>query len=503
MVVFLWILLALVVFIALVAVHDVTQRRHAVMHNYPVIGHFRYWLEYIGPELRQYWVADDKEELPFNRSERSWIYATAKNQNNYFGFGTEEQLYGTGYPIIKNAAFPFPEHKASWPGDDPSAVPCLKIMGASHHRRRPYRPNSVVNISAMSFGALGRNAISALNLGAKLAHCYHNTGEGGISPYHLLGADVVFQIGTGYFGARGPDGNFSLEVVADKCAKNPQIRAIEVKLSQGAKPGKGGVLPGAKVVPEIARTRGIQPFQDCISPNAHSEFSSVDEMIDFIERVADRTGLPVGVKAAIGETNFWGALAGRMQARGEGPDFITIDGGEGGTGAAPLTYTDHVSLPFKIGFARVYQLFQNAGVSKDVVWIGSAKLGFPDRAVVAFAMGCDMVNVAREAMMSIGCIQSQSCHTGHCPTGVTTMSEWRQAGLDIDDKSKRCANFIKGLRKELIALAHTAGYEHPAQFTGADIELSTGINKFSTLESVLGYRADPAQFTAMRDLTPV
>ncbi|MGH7486049.1 MAG: glutamate synthase-related protein, partial [bacterium] len=335
------------------------------------------------------------------------------------------------------------------------------------------------------------------------AHCYHNTGEGGVSPYHLLGADVVFQIGTGYFGARGPDGNFSLDVVADKCVKYPQIRAIEIKLSQGAKPGKGGVLPGAKVVPEIARTRGIQPFRDCISPNAHSEFGSVDEMIDFIERVAGRTGLPVGVKAAIGETDFWGKLAERMQARGEGPDFITIDGGEGGTGAAPLTYADHVSLPFKIGFARVYQLFQNAGVSKDVVWIGSAKLGFPDRAVVAFAMGCDMVNVAREAMMSIGCIQSQSCHTGHCPTGVTTMSEWRQAGLNIEDKSKRCANFIKGFRKELIALAHTAGYEHPGQFTGTDIELSTGINKFSTLEAVLGYRADAAQFTTMRDLTPV
>jgi glutamate synthase (ferredoxin) len=295
----------------------------------------------------------------------------------------------------------------------------------------------------------------------------------------------------------------SLEVVAEKCIKNPQIRAIEIKLSQGAKPGKGGVLPGAKVVPEIAHTRGVQPYTDCISPNAHSEFGTVDEMIDFIEKVAGRTGLPVGIKSAIGETQFWERLARRMHKRGEGPDFVTIDGGEGGTGAAPLTYTDHVSLPFKIGFARVYELFQKEGVSKDVVWIGSGKLGFPDRAVVAFAMGCDMVNLAREAMMSIGCIQSQSCHTGHCPTGVTTMSEWRQAGLDVDIKAVRCANFVKGLRKELVALAHTAGYEHPCQFTVADIELSTGVNKFSTLESVLGYRADPAQFTSMHDLTPV
>jgi glutamate synthase (ferredoxin) len=499
----LWILGPIAVFLGLVALHDIRQRKHAILHNYPVIGHLRYLLELIGPELRQYWVADDKEELPFNRTERSWIYATAKGQNNYFGFGTTEQQYSVGYPIIKNVAFPFSETKAVHLNGDASALPALKVMGASHKRRRPYRPTSVVNISAMSFGALGRNAISALNRGAKLANCYHNTGEGGLSPYHLLGGDVVFQLGTGYFGARGADGKFSLDVVAEKCLKYPQIRAIEVKLSQGAKPGKGGVLPGAKVVGEIAETRGVQPYTDCISPNAHSEFGTVDEMIDFIEKVAARTGLPVGIKSAIGESQFWERLARRMLKRGEGPDFITIDGGEGGTGAAPLTYTDHVSLPFKIGFARIYQIFQNEGVSKDVVWIGSGKLGFPDRAVVAFAMGCDMVNLARESMLAIGCIQSQSCHTGHCPTGVTTMSEWRQAGLDVDIKTVRCANFIKGMRKELVALAHTAGYEHPCQFTGSDIELSTGVNKFSTLESVMGYRADPAQFTSMHDLTPV
>jgi glutamate synthase (ferredoxin) len=255
-----------------------------------------------------------------------------------------------------------------------------------------------------------------------------------------------------------------------------------------------------KVVPEIAATRGVEAYKDCISPNAHSEFGTVDEMITFIEKIADRTGLPVGIKSAIGESAFWEELAKRMKKRKEGPDHITIDGGEGGTGAAPLTYTDHVSLPFKIGFARVYQIFQKAGVSKDLVWIGSGKLGFPDRAVVAFAMGCDMVNVAREAMMSIGCIQSQSCHTGHCPTGVTTMSEWRQAGLDVELKSIRCANFIKGLRKELVALAHTAGYEHPCQFQASDIELSTGVNKFTPLDQVLGYSADRAQFKSMKEL---
>ncbi len=500
---FLWILSGSVVVLAGVALYDILQTRHAVLRIYPVIGHFRYWLEEIGPELRQYWVASDKEELPFNRSERAWVYATSKKENNYFGFGTSELQYTVGYPIIKNATFPFPENKATWPGDDPTAIPCTKILGASHHRRRPWRPRSVVNISGMSYGALGSHALSAMNRGAMLADAYHDSGEGGVSPYHLLGADVIWQIGTGYFGARGPDGRFSLDIVADRCETNPKIRAIAVKLSQGAKPGKGGVLPGAKVVPEIAATRGVPEYQDCISPNAHSEFDDVDGLIDFVERIAKRTGLPVGLKAAIGETNFWLQLAQRMRERGEGPDFFQIDGSEGGTGAAPLTYADHVSLPFKIGFARVYQIFQKENVSRDVVWIGSGKLGFPDRAVIAFAMGCDMIAMAREIMFSVGCIQSQSCHTGRCPTGVTTMSKWRQAGLNIDNKSIRVANFIQGLRKELLSLAHTAGYEHPGQFTVHDIEVSTGVNRFSTLEEVIGYAADPVDFKSLKDLTPV
>src|SRR5215469_4307200 len=327
MLIFLWIVAGIVLFFALVALHDVLQRHHAIMHNYPVIGHLRYLLEFIGPELRQYWVADDKEELPFNRTERTWVYATAKGQNNFFGFGTEEQQYSVGYPIIKNKAFPFPEDKAVHIGGDASAVPCLKVLGATHKRKHAWRPTSVVNISAMSFGSLGKNAISALNLGAKMAHAFHNTGEGGLSPYHLLGGDVVFEIGTGYFGVRGKDGKFSLDVLAEKCAKYPQIRAIELKLSQGAKPGKGGVLPAAKVVPEIAATRNVEPYKDCISPNAHSEFHDVDGMIDWIERIAGKTGLPVGIKSAIGESAFWEQLAKRMKKRKAGPDHITIDGG--------------------------------------------------------------------------------------------------------------------------------------------------------------------------------
>lgn len=495
--------ITLIIGFTVIAIHDMLQSKRAILRNFPVLGHMRYWMEQIGPELRQYWVASDKEEQPFNRSERAWIYATAKGQNNFFGFGTTEMVYGAGYPIIKNAVFPFQEEKAFHPQGDASAIPCAKIMGAAHKRARPWRPNSVVNVSGMSFGALGSHALSAINIGAKTAGAYHDTGEGGLSPYHLLGADVVWQIGTGYFGARGPDGKFSLDVVKEKCKANPQIRAIGVKLSQGAKPGKGGVLPGAKVVPEVAKTRGVEPYKDVISPNAHTEFSDVDGMIDFIERIAAATGLPVGLKAAIGETDTWEMLAKRMRERGQGPDFIQVDGKEGGTGAAPLTYADHVALPFKVGFARVYQIFQKEGVSRGVVWIGSGKLGFPDRAVLAFAMGCDMVAMAREVMMATGCIQSLQCHTGHCPTGVATMDAWLQRGLVIDDKARRVGSFIKGFRKEILALSHTAGYEHPDQFNARDIELSTGVNKFSTLRDVMGYEADPTEFVSMQQLTPV
>lgn len=493
------IFIALGIFFLLVAIRDITQKKRTIQHNFPIVGHLRYMLEVIGPELRQYWVANDKEEMPFNRAERRWVYATAKGQNSHFGFGTTEQLYEAGYPIIKHAVFPFPESKAVVIHDDPSAIPALKVIGESHRRAKAWRPPSIVNISAMSFGSLGDRAVRALNQGAKLAHCWHNTGEGGFSPYHTSGADVVWQIGTGYFGARDENG-FRLEKVVEKVDQFPQIRMIELKLSQGAKPGKGGILPATKVTAEIAAIRGVKKGQDCISPNFHSEFSTVDEMLRFIERIAAATGLPVGIKSAIGELDFWHELATRMKQSKKGPDFIVIDGGEGGTGAAPLTFADHVALPFKVGFARVYQIFQKAKISERVSFIGSGKLGFPDRAVVALAMGCDLINVAREAMLSIGCIQAQKCHDGHCPAGVATQNWWLQQGLDVDDKKNRAARYIKGFRKELLSLAHAAGHEHPAQFTGEDIEISVGMNHYKTLTEVLGYRRDTVKFAGMAKL---
>ena len=288
----------------------------------------------------------------------------------------------------------------------------------------------------MSYGSLSGAAVEALNRGAALAGCLHNTGEGGLSPYHRRGGELVFQIGTAYFGCRDQDGRFDLQRLKDLVAGAP-VRALEVKLSQGAKPGLGGVLPGAKVSEEIAAARGVRVGRDCISPSRHAEFSDVDSLLDWVEMLASETGLPVGIKSAVGDMTFWEDLTDLMARTDRGVDFVTVDGGEGGTGAAPLIFTDSVSLPFQLGFSRVYRLFAERGLHEQVTFIGGGKLGLPDNAVVAFALGCDMVNVAREAMLAIGCIQAQKCHTDTCPTGVATQNPWLTRGLDPQLKSVR------------------------------------------------------------------
>ena len=495
-----WLLYLTLFFLLSVAFWDVfIQKTHTIRHNFPILGHIRYWLERLGPELRQYIVANDKEETPFNRAERRWIYASAKHQNNYFGFGTSEQLYEPGYPIIKNSAFPVPDEEAECINDDPSAVPCLKIIGERHKRKKSYRPSSLINISGMSYGSLGKRAVSALNWGAYFANCYHNTGEGGLSKYHLFGGELMLQIGTGYFGVRNEKGNFDLEKLVKKVEKYPAIKLIELKISQGAKPGKGGVLPASKISREIANTRGIPYGEDCLSPNCHSVFHDVDSMLEFIEKIAEATGLPVGIKCAIGKLDFWEELSLKMKKSKVGPDFIAIDGGEGGTGAAPLTYADHIALPFKTAFTRVYKIFAEKKIEKDIVWIGSGKLGFPDRAIVAFAMGCDIIHVAREAMMSIGCIQAKKCHTGHCPTGIATQNGWLEAGLHIKNKARRFAAYIHTFRKELLAISRTAGYYHPSQFSSDDIEISLGMGRYQSLSATLDYKKLGLPFTRMSD----
>ncbi len=485
-------------FLLLVALYDVLQRGNPVLRNFPVVGHIRFWLITIGPELRQYIVAANREERPFNRSEREWIYRSADLANNYFGFGTDDQIYSTGYPIIKQATFAHGEDAFTGShSDKEKSVPCAKVVGESHGRAMPYRPPSIVNISAMSFGSLGAHAIAALNKGAALASCFHNTGEGGVSAHHRLGGDLCYQLGTGYFGARDADGNFDISKVVQLCEELPQIRMIELKISQGAKPGKGGVLPGTKVTEEIGRTRGIPVGKDCISPNNHTAFRDVDGLIALVEEIAEKTGRPVGIKSAIGQLGFWYELAERMRETKQGPDFIAIDGGEGGTGAAPLAFSDHVSLPYKIGFSRVFKIFQAQALDDDVVWIGSGKLGFADRAIIAVALGADLIAVAREAMMSIGCIQAQKCHTGHCPTGVATHSWWLQRGLDPEINARRFRNYVVTLRNEIDAITHAAGYHHPGQFTPHDVEISSGPNQFRSLYEVFGY--DKRQYAPGRE----
>jgi glutamate synthase domain-containing protein 2 len=446
-----------------VAIHDVLQRRHAILHNFPVVGHFRYWIEALGVPLRQYIVTGNDEERPFSRDQRRWIYASAKKENNYFGFGTDNDLEQTSsYVVVRHAAFPLHMPHEGEPGFDAAhACPSAKILGGHRERKKAFRPSSIVNTSAMSFGSLSPRAIESINRGVKLAGAMQNTGEGGISDYHRSGGDLVWQIGTGYFGCRDEKGRFSMDRFLESVASAP-VKAIEIKLSQGAKPGLGGVLPAAKVTPEIARIRLIPLGRDCISPAHHSAFHDVESLLDFIELLAEKTGLPVGIKSAVGERGFWQDLARLIDTSGRAPDFITIDGGEGGTGAAPLVFSDHVALPFKLGFAEIYRTFAERGVQEKIVFIGSGKLGFPEASLLALGMGCDMINVAREAMLAIGCVQAQLCHTGHCPTGVATQSAWLMRGLDPTLKSARLANYLVTLRKELLALANACGEAHPA-----------------------------------------
>ena len=473
--------------IAAVAVRDLMQRRHALLRNFPVLGHARYLLEAIGPELRQYLVAANNEERPFTRDQRRWVYASAKQENNYFGFGTDNDIeYTAGYPIIHHRTFGRAIPPSSPQAGHDVALPSAKVLGGARGRRKAFRPASVVNISAMSFGSLSGNAIAALNAGAAAADCLHNTGEGGISAYHRRGGELIFQIGTAYFGCRDDEGRFSLARLKELVATSP-VRALEIKLSQGAKPGLGGVLPAAKVSAEIAAARGVPQGQDCISPSRHAEFSDTDSLLDWVELLAAETGLPVGIKAAVGDLTFWHDLTTLMLDTDRGIDFVTIDGGEGGTGAAPLIFTDSVSLPFQVGFSRVYSIFAAKGLHQQVTFIGGGKLGLPDNAVVAFALGCDMVNVAREAMLAIGCIQAQKCHTDTCPTGVATQNVWLAHGLDPQLKSVRAANYIKTLRRDLVKVAESCGVEHPGLIDADSVEILDGRTAATTLRNVYDY----------------
>ncbi|TRO65361.1 FMN-binding glutamate synthase family protein [Christiangramia sabulilitoris] len=491
-----WIL----IFLTIVAVMDIFfNRKHTIIHNFPVVGHLRYFLESFGPELRQYIVANNREELPFNRRERGWIYASAKNMNNYEGFGTDQDIYSTHYIFINNAMLPFKLPQGHPNIKNSGFVPSAKVMGAWNKRKRPYRPASVINVSAMSYGSLSAKAIESLNEGCKLSGAYHNTGEGGFSPYHARGADVVFQIGTGYFGVRDDKGNFSMDRLVRLVTENPQIRAIELKLSQGAKPGKGGVLPASKISREISEIRGVPMGKDVVSPPYHSTFDDIESMVEFVESIANATGLPTGIKSAVGQPKDWEILAQIMHEKGYGPDFIAIDGGEGGTGAAPPSFADHVSLPWIYAFTDVYKIFQKFKLTDRIVFVASGKLGFPANAAMAFALGADIINVGREAMLSIGCIQAQSCHTNTCPSGVATQNKWLQAGIDVKDKAMRTNFYFVKFRKELLQISHACGYEHPCQFNTDDVDINlSDKNLAKTLAITFSYHKDEVNFDSVR-----
>lgn len=467
-----WWLLLIPALLVLLFLYDVFQKKHAILRNFPILGHARYMIEFIGPELRQYIVASNDEERPFNRDERSWVYASAKKQNNYFGFGTDnDQERSPNFLIIKHSPFPLEDMRPGVDGYDAKfPIPSAKVLGEHRGRAKAFRPGSVINISGMSYGSLSAAAIEALNRGSKICECLHNTGEGGVASHHQHGGELVWQIGTGYFGCRDANGHFDMKRFVETCEANP-IKAIEIKLSQGAKPGMGGLLPAAKITPEISKIRGIPMGKDCRSPNSHSSFRDVDSMLDFIESLADATGLPIGIKSAVGQSHFWSELAEQMERTERGVDFIAIDGGEGGTGAGPLVFTDHVALPFKLGFVRAYREFISRDMQDKVVFVGAGKLGFPDSALLAFTLGCDLINVGREAMMAVGCIQAQKCHTGHCPTGVATQSKWLMRGLDPTDKGARLANYVVALRKEIIALCRACGVCHPALLSPETCEI--------------------------------
>ena len=476
----LWIGISLTVVLVAVAIHDLVQKKHAILRNFPVIGHLRYLLEDIGPEIRQYIVTNNDSDRPFSRDQRRWIYASSKAENSLFGFGTDNDLdLQRNLVIVKHAAFPRPDRSF----DESHAVPAAKVLGGPRKRTKAFTPGSIVNISSMSFGSLSGPAVSALNRGALMAGALHGSGEGGLASYHDQGGDLVWQIGTGYFGCRDQAGHFDLAMFKENVSRFP-VRAIELKLSQGAKPGLGGMLPAAKVTAEIAAIRGIPVGTDCHSPPSHSAFGDVDSMLDFVELIASETGLPVGIKSAIGEMQFWDDLADEMVKRERGVDFVVVDGAEGGTGAGPLAFTDHVALPFLHAFPRVFSAFSQREIQDDVMWIGSGRLGLPDRGLLAMTLGVDMINVGREAMMAAGCIQAQRCHSGHCPTGVATHSKWLQRGLDETDKGVRVGRFIQTLRFELGRLARACGVDHPSEVGPEQVEIINEMSSARTAQEV-------------------
>ena len=445
----------LLVFAALtgVGVRDLLQKEHSVLRNYPVIGHMRFMLEYIRPEIRQYFIESENDAAPFSRAQRSIVYARAKGVSDKKPFGTQIDVHASGYEWITHSITP-----THIEGHD------FRVTVGGDQCAHPYSM-SLFNISAMSFGALSANAIMALNQGAKLGGFAHDTGEGSISDYHRVhGGDIIWEVASGYFGCRDESGHFSPEKFTEN-ALSDQIKMIEIKLSQGAKPGHGGVLLGPKVTPEIAKARGVPAWTDCISPNSHSKFSNPMELMGFIKELRELSkGKPVGFKLCIGHPWEWFGIAKAMVSSGIHPDFIVVDGSEGGTGAAPLEFSDHMGTPMQEGLRLVHNTLVGLNLRHKI------KLGASGKIVSAFdiartlAMGADWCNSARGFMFAVGCIQAQTCHTGNCPTGVATQDPKRQVALVVETKAERVKNFHHNTLASLKELTEATGLKDPSEF---------------------------------------
>ncbi len=447
--------IALLLCVLYMYVVDVTQKKHAIRRNYPVLGRFRYLFEHLGSFFRQYFYAFDREELPFNRAQRTWVYRAAKNLDATVAFGSTQPMNQPGQLIFLNALLPPLEGEI---GDG------HQITYGEGFARKPHRTPAFFNISAMSFGALSAPAITALSHGAGQAGIWLNTGEGGLSPYHLQGGcDIVFQIGTAKYGVRDDQGMMS-DARLEELAAIEQVRMFEIKLSQGAKPGKGGILPGIKVTEVIASTRGIPVGEDSISPNRHPEIHSIDDLLDMIHRVREVTGKPTGIKAVIGQPEWLDDFCLRIRERGlqYAPDFFTIDSGDGGSGAAPQSLIDNMGLPVRRSLPLVADRLGYYGLRERIRIIASGKMINPTDVAAALCLGADSVNSARGFMFSLGCIQAMQCNRNTCPTGVTTHNPDLQKGLDPADKSLRVANFARNMLHEVEVIAHSCGVAHPS-----------------------------------------
>ena len=470
--------------------HDITQTANPIQRRFPVLYWGRWIAVHLGPLLRQYWFANDLEEKPFNRVTRNWVYSTSKGKNNTIGFGSQVNFDEVGTYTVMPAMFKREESKHG---------EYHRVIGKRTGVKHPVTMGHFVNISAMSYGSLSANAVSALNKGAGKAGILHNTGEGGYAPYHQKGGDVIFQLGTGKFGCRDENGHFSDKEFA-KSVAHDNVSMIELKLMQGAKPGKGGILPKEKITPEIAAIRKVPMGKDILSPPRHAEFDDLEGMFDFIDRLRGIADKPVGIKIVAGHIEEIEAIAEALAANPKrGPDFISVDGGEGGTGASPLVLASHAGVPMKQGIAMVDWALKKHGIRDEIHLFTAGQIATPIDVVVAMALGADGVNIARGFMLALGCIQALDCNSNRCPTGIATQDNMLQRALEVGGAANRVANYVKTLEEEVYMLCHSCGYTSPDQFTADDIMVVTSpghLDYLSELYMVSAWEASEERLKA-------